>query len=241
MFNEYFQQIREGAIAAFPNEAIWLITKAGCRQVDNVHDNPLEYFACSERDSRKAQVEGLLAVVHSHPNNIAAPSAGDMQGQLDTGVPWAIIATDGVAADDMAWWGKGAPKAPLIGRTFRHGITDCYSIIKDYYEIEKGIELLEFPRDWKWWETDQNLFEQGFITAGFQVIDASEAKPGDVWLARLGGQMDVANHGGVLLENELMLHQIGARAPVDHSKPSAREPIYRYLPHITHWLRYVGN
>ena len=241
MFEQYLEQIRAEAIAAFPQEAIWLITEAGCRQVANVHDNPLEFFACSEKASRKAQAEGLLAAVHSHATNVAAPSSGDMQGQLDTSVPWAIIATDGVAANDIAWWGKGATKAPLVGRTFRHGITDCYALIKDYYEIEMGIDLPEFPRDWEWWKTDLNLFENGFKSAGFQAIDASEAKPGDVWLARLGGQMDVANHGGILLENDLALHQIGAKAPVDYSRPSAREPIYRYMPHITHWLRYVGN
>ena len=98
-----------------------------------------------------------------------------------------IIGTDGVSANDIIWWGKGVEKAPLIGRTFRHGVTDCYSLIKDYYEIEKGIVLPEFPRDWEWWKQgEQNLFEQGFTKAGFVRIDASEAKPGDVWLARIG-------------------------------------------------------
>lgn len=241
MFRQYFEQIQAGAIAAFPNEAVWFITDSGCQEVENIHPHPDKYFEVSDADHRRAMAEGLLAVVHSHPDNIAAPSSLDMEGQINTAVPWGIIATDGVAANDITWWGKGAPKQPLIGRTFRHGVTDCYSLIKDYYEIEKGITLPEFPRDWEWWKTDANLFEIGFEKAGFVKIDMSEAKPGDVWLARIGGEMDVANHGGILLDDELMIHQVGSKNPVDYTRPSAREPIYRYMPHITHWLRYIGN
>jgi cell wall-associated NlpC family hydrolase len=241
MFNQYLEQMQAGALAAFPNEAVFFITEAGCTEVENIHEHPDKYFAVADGDHRRAMAEGLLAVVHSHPDNIAAPSSLDMKGQMSTAVPWGIIGTDGVGVSDIAWWGKGAPKAPLIGRTFRHGITDCYSLIKDYYEIEKGIELPEFPRDWEWWKTNANLFEDGFKIAGFVKIDAPDAQPGDVWLANIGSEFGVANHGGLLLEDGLMLHQIGSKDPVDHSRPSAREPIYRYMPHITHWLRYVGT
>lgn len=242
MYEEHFELFRAGAIKAFPNEAVWFITKKGVREVKNTHEFPDTHFSVSDKDHQRAMKEGLLAVVHSHPDNVAAPSSLDMLGQINTAVPWGIIATDGVAANDIAWWGKGAPKQPLIGRTFRHGITDCYALIKDYYELELGIELPEFPRDWEWWKSgEQNLFEGGFTKAGFTKINASEARPGDVWLARIGGEMDVANHGGVLLEDELMLHQIGSKEPVDFTRPSAREPIYRYMPHITHWLRYTGS
>lgn len=240
MFPEHEEQIRAEAIAEYPREAVWFITSKGCHHVDNIHEDPEHYFEVSERDTRAAMSEGLLAVVHSHPNGIAAPSASDMRQQIGTAVPWAIVITDGVAAQEIVWWGKGVPKAPLLGRTFRHGITDCYALIKDYYDVELGIELPEFPRDWEWWDTDENLFEDGFIEAGFVRIDASEIRPGDVWLAQVGNA-GVANHGGVLIENDLMLHQIGSREAVDYSRPSAREPIYRYLRHITHWLRYEGG
>ena len=240
MFEEYFEQIRAEAVEAYPEEGVWLITKTGCHRVANVHEEPESYFAVSDRDTLKAMTQGLLAVVHSHPDGEAVPSSSDMHGQISTAVPWGVLTTDGVAASPIAWWGKGAPKDPLIGRTFRHGVTDCYALIKDYYEVELGIELPEFPRDWEWWLTDENLFETGFVEAGFIRIDASEVQPGDVWLARIGGE-GVANHGGILLDNSLMLHQIGSRKAVDHTRPSAREPIYRYMRHISHWLRYVGD
>lgn len=238
MFDEYLEQIRAEAIEAFPCEAVWLITAAGCARVENIHEDPENFFSVSEQDTRRALAAGLLAVVHSHPSNVAAPSASDMQGQINTAVPWAIVATDGVACSDLVWWGPGAPAGPLIGRGFRHGTADCYSLIRDYYRLEKGITLREFPRDWLWWEQGQTLFVDGFKEAGFFRIDADEARPGDVWLAQI--RSDTPNHGGVLLEDELALHQPGGKVPVELSKLSVREPIFRYMRHITHWLRYEG-
>jgi len=237
MFEQYESHIRQQAIEAYPLEAVWLITEDGCRHVENIHEDPENFFSISEADSRYAMARGLLAVVHSHPSNIAAPSASDMQSQINTAVPWGIVGTDGVDATRIAWWGNGTPKQPLVGRQFRHGISDCYSLIRDYYEEEKGVDLLEFPRDWEWWK-DQNLLVEGFPLAGFTRIDASEAEPGDVWLAQIAS--DVACHCGILLEDSLALHQVCSRNPVDDSRLSVREPIFRYQRYITHWLRYTG-
>lgn len=240
MFEQYVEQIEAEANKEFPKEAVWLITKKGCKRVKNVHEQPESYFRISEAETKKAMAAGLLAVVHTHPNGEAIPSSSDMAGQISTRVPWGILTCDGVGTSAIVWWGDGVEKPPLIGRTFRHGVTDCYALIKDYYDLELGIKLPDFPRDWAWWNEDQNLFEQGFTKAGFKQIDASDAQPGDVWLAKIGN-VEVANHGGVLLENDLMIHQTGSNDAVDDSRPSAREPIYRYLRHITHWLRYVGD
>lgn len=238
MFEEFEAQIMQQAAEAYPFEGVWLITSAGCRQAVNTHENPQHYFSISEADSRRAMAEGLLAVVHSHPGGVAAPSAADMQGQINTAVPWGVLSTDGVASSRIAWWGRGVPKQPLIGRKFRHGISDCYTLIKDCFEIDRGVELPEFPRDWRWWENSQNLFIEGFASAGFIRVDAEDARPGDVWLAQI--HTAVVCHGGILLENDLILHQLGSRRPVDDSRLSVREPLFRYYKHITHWLRYVG-
>lgn len=238
MFEQYEEIIRNEAIEQFPLEAVWLITESGCRLVENTHETPESFFSVSEQDTRKAMAEGLLAVVHSHPNGHAAPSASDMQGQLTTAVPWGVLSVEDGTASRIAWWGAGVEKQPLVGRKFRHGITDCYSIVKDYYELERGVQLPEKPRDWLWWQNGENLFIDDFKAAGFVRIEASEAKPGDVWLAQI--RSEVPCHCGVLLEDGLTIHQAGSHQAVDDSKLSVREPVFRYSRYITHWLRYVG-
>lgn len=236
---EQLQQIQQQAREQFPLEAIWLLREDGLHLVDNVHADPEKNFLVSEKDMALAWAKGLRAVIHSHPSGVSAPSAADMTCQLQTAVPWAVIGLDEHNIGDLAWWGKGAPKEPLVGRGFRHGITDCYALIKDYYEMELGIDLPEFPRDWEWWQHDMNLFSEGFTKAGFVRIEASQALPGDVWLAQI--RSDVPNHGGVLLEGELAIHQMGSKVAVDLTRPSVREPIHRYVSLITHWLRYEGG
>lgn len=238
-FDQYLEQIQDQAVAAYPLEAIWLITETGCLQVENIHEDPKNYFAVSERDTARAMLRGLLAVVHSHPDRAAAPSAMDMQGQINTNVPWGVLSTDGVVASEIAWWGTGVARQPLLGRGFRHGVTDCYGLIKDYYEIERGILLPDFPRDWQWWRQDQNLFAEGFPAAGFVRIDQKDAREGDVWMAHIG--TDIPNHGGILLADGLALHHPGSSREVDSSKLSIREPIFRYQRLISHWLRYEGK
>ncbi|MCY1360819.1 NlpC/P60 family protein [compost metagenome] len=206
----------------------------------NLAKDPTRTFHVHQKTMAAALSRGLLAVVHSHPDGYSVPSEADMVGQINTAVPWGIVATDGVACSAPTWWGAGTPKEPLIGRSFKHGVTDCYALIKDYYALERGIALPEFPREWGWWEQGGNLFTEGFAPAGFVQIPADQAQPGDVWLAQI--RSAVPNHGGILLENGLTLHQLGSpNKPIDETKPSVREPIFRYQGHITHWLRYAGG
>ena len=238
MFDQFSRQIREEALLAYPEEGVWVITGKGCRQVPNVAADPRNYFEISQADVALALAETLLAVVHSHPDGHPVPSEGDMRGQAGAAVPWGVLSTDGRECSDICWWGDQVERTPLIGRPFRHGVTDCYALIRDYYWMERGVRLPEFPRSWEWWKTGGKLFTEGFSKAGFVRIDQSEAQPGDVWLAQLKSQ--VPNHGGILVEGDLALHQAGSLRPFDPHKLSIREPVARYLPMITHWLRYVG-
>lgn len=237
LFKEYEPQIREQAVQAYPLEGIWLVTKAGCAQVENIHEDPENHFRVGIADMSRALSEGLLAIVHSHPDQENVPSAADMQGQINTAVPWGIVTAGAEGCSPIRWFGHETP--PLLGRPFVHGITDCYALIKDFYLLKKGVELPEFPRSWGWWNHGQDLFMEGFAKAGFRRISQEEARPGDVWLAKI--RSNTVNHGGVLVENDLMLHQMGTSTrPVDAARKSAREPISRYLSHIHIWLRYEG-
>ncbi len=236
LFSEFHAQIFAEAVEAYPEEAVWLITPGECRRVKNCHEQPTDYFRVSKQSLAAAMARGLLAIVHSHPGGISAPSEADMVGQVSTGVPWGLLSTDGTSATDLVWWGTPECVPPLLGRPFRHGVTDCYALIKDFYLLELGIHLPEFPRNWEWWNTGGPGFSEGFAAAGFSVIDESDARPGDVWLAQI--RSEVPNHGGILLDGEVVLHQAGSTRQVDQSKLSGREPLHRYRPLITHWLRH---
>ena len=247
MHDEHQAQIRSEALAAYPHEAVWLITADGaCRQVRNVHAEPAHAFAVSKNDMASAQARGLAAIVHSHPDYWACPSEADMHGQMATAVPWGIVATDGQDATPITWWGADTPRPPLEDRPFVHGVTDCYALIRDYYAETYGIELIEVPRAWEWWRTGGDLYQQQFAAAGFERITHEQAQPGDVWLMQL--RSPVPNHGGILLDHGRALHHPMARAggPVQPKARARIEPIHRWLPHIAAdrggiILRYTGH
>lgn len=238
MFDQYAEQIRAGALASYPNEAVWLITAAGCHQVENVATDPTTTFRVAKLEMVKAQAPGLLAVVHSHPDYPDCPSEADMRGQISSGVPWGIVATDGEQTTPIRWWGHDG-RPPLVGRGFVHGISDCYALIRDYYAEEFAITLPEYPRSWEWWRNGQDLYSDGFASAGFRRIAADEARPGDMWFAQL--RSPVPSHGGILLKHGLALHHPSGRLAVDPSRLSVREPIGRWLPYITHWMRHTSR
>lgn len=234
--SEQLNQIKLEAIEAYPYEAIWFLTKmGGLYQVENIHPEPEEHFSVSGMDSLQAQKEGLLAVIHSHCDKPEVPSKLDMELQERLAIPCGIISTNGKMATNINWLGDQSQ--PLIGRTFAHGTADCYSIVRDYYFQKKGVVLQDVPREWQWWNSgEENYLADLFASRGFYEIPMSQAKEGDVALIRVRGP--VIHHCGVVVGNDLLLHHPGADEPVDKSKLSIEEPIYRYLPYVEKFVRF---
>lgn len=146
----------------------------------------------------------VAAVVHSHPNASANPSMADRAQCERSGLPWLIVGWPSgaiVQVDPEGW------EAPLEGRTFHHGVLDCYTLAQDWYRREWGLVLPDFEREDGWWERGRglNLYRDGLAAAGFvQVHD--EPQRGDGLLMRV--LSDVENHAAVYLGDGLMLHHL---------------------------------
>lgn len=114
----------------------------------------------------------------------------------------------------------------LLGRPFKHGVTDCYSLIRDFYRINYGIELTDYARPDEWWNKGLNLYQDNILKEGFYLLDVhhSEWQPGDVLL--MGIQSRVANHAAVLVENGHIIHHLWGRL-------STKEPYRRFYRNLT--------
>lgn len=221
------------AIREFPKESCGFVVAGTYHPCANVAEEPHKFFRFIDDAYDMALVTGALqAVLHSHPNGPAYPSADDMRGQVATGVPWGIIIANDQMAADPIMWGDQLPIPELIGRAFVHGITDCYSLIRDYYRLEREIVIPEYPRSDSWWGAGEDLYSKGFAEAGFVPIGQSEVAPGDVFLMSI--KSPVLNHGGVYWGNDLILHHLPNR-------PSRREPAGIWKRGIDTWLRYEGD
>lgn len=238
--------MKEHAEKCYPNESCGLVLNDIYVECENVADEPQSFFKMSWDEIGEHSKE-IDAVVHSHPEGPQYPSASDMRSQLSFGIPFGIIplfakenSEDGVFLDvrDPFWFGDGVKKPPLIGRGFRHGVTDCYSIIRDWYSENRGVTLLEFPRDWEWWNHGEDLYAQFFSKAGFsELMNGETPDVGDVFLAAIA--TTTLNHAGIYLGNGEGLHHLTSSCSgYDPNTLSLRSPMERYMKFITKWIRY---
>jgi proteasome lid subunit RPN8/RPN11 len=237
---------QEHARSEFPKEACGLVVADTYFPCRNIAADPEQDFAVHPQDYANAVKNGKLQmVIHSHPNGPLFPTRTDMEQQVKMKLPWAIVPLDEERIGAPIVW--GADKRPaIIGREFVHGITDCYSLIRDVFAAGKDelakqeidwplapINLPEVPRDDEWWaQDDQDLYADHFEKFGFKKISFNEAQPGDVFLVKI--KSDKINHGGVLLANNLIAQHFPGRL-------SRREPAGIWARYADLWIRYIGD
>lgn len=217
----------------WPNEACGVIIAGAYYPLPNVHPRPRNAFRIDGRLYAEATATGQLeAIVHSHNDGDASPSAADMRGQDATGVPWAIIGcTGGGAVEDVVF--PADLSEPMIGHAFRHGVNDCYTAIRRWYWQRRGVLLPDFARDDQWWKMGGNLYADGFAKAGFRKLGPDEAPgEGDVGMLRMGASRAI-NHAVVLLTGHRIYHHLPTR--VDRT-----EPFGLWARKVEYWVRFVG-
>ena len=169
----------------------------------NLADTPDEHFVLDPADYAAVEDKGeIVAVIHSHPTTNHNPSPADRVACEQSGLPWHIV------NPNTENWGYCEPegfKLPYVGREFSHGVVDCYSLCRDWYKREFGLELRNYPRRDKWWEHGENLYLENFEKEGFRRIPIAELQRGDALLMQLVSP--VPNHAAIYLGDQQVLQQ----------------------------------
>jgi proteasome lid subunit RPN8/RPN11 len=225
-----------------------LVRDLGARVEGLIHSHPGDWPVPTAGDMRQQQAMDIPWGIYSV----------DLPRDEDRKVKPGRIAPDHLYASPVVWFGRQVPKGPLVSRPgvaargFCHGHTDCVSAILDWHALQ-GIDLPEPPRSWEWWLADENgkrgdLYRDNFEGYGFQRIDGPVI--GAVALMALGVERDasgrrrkvaVLNHAGVLVEDDLFLHHLTGRDPIDPGRLCCREPFGLWrdgsnVPIV--WVRY---
>lgn len=243
------QAIQRHAVEAYPNESCGLVIGGQYHPKENIHPEPREAFAIADREFPRDG--SLQAVVHSHPEGKLEPSIADMEYQLAGSVPWGVLTVKETSdyellPSDVLWWGDQLDPPPLLGRQFRSGPSgsdgkgDCYALIRDFYRLELGIRIAEFPRDDAWYSNPKmlgDMYRENFNKAGFKAISRHDVRHGDVLLMNVMSKNNSPNHGGIYID------QPPHRGAVLHhliNRLSVRDSAHRFNNCITHFLRYEG-
>jgi proteasome lid subunit RPN8/RPN11 len=170
----------------------------------------------------------IIAVVHSHPDSGPEPSLFDIAVHAKSRMVWWIVGLK----DGVPTWHEmpAAGEMPLEGRVFVHGAIDCYTLIRDYYRQERGIELLDFYRQDDWWHKGGNLYVENFAKAGF--VETSTPSNGDVVIMAIGSPTPC--HGAIWLDGDILLHHLYGRLSCRDVYGAA------FRERTTHFLTYKG-
>ena len=187
-----------------------------CRNLSAQSD---EYFILDPEDYIKGSNLGeITAIIHSHPDTPPVASQADKMSCEQTKLPWYIV------NPKTEQWGYYEPcgyKAPLLGRPWVWAVTDCWSLIVDWYKEEKGIELLDYERPTRIEEfTDDPVFERYLPSRGFKLLEPDESlKNGDVLAMSILGKG--LNHVAIFLDGDVLHHSA--------DRLSCREPYSPWL------------
>ena len=247
--SKYIPRLRHLSLRKPDEEICGYISEGRVMPLKNTSDNIRESFKLSKAGQRAIDAainrEGRenVYLYHSHPQSlseyydamefsaqdIAILDAANLQGILIHTQTGAISHYD------------PATIAPLTGRRWVTSHQNCYTLIKDWYKIHRGIELGHYylhstdaPQQAGW-----NDFEESIASEGFKLVSHSacdEILTGDLVLFKLGRTVN-SNHIGVIhdAEKNLLMHHPG-------SQVSLAEPYGKLLRRTTHQVwRYVGS
>ena len=201
------------AAEMYPQECCGVIVEGAyirCRNISQQKDA----FEIHHEDLAKAEDQGeIQAYVHSHPDATTRASDLDLHQIELHEKPWVICAYPDL---DFAVYEPCNHQFPLIGRNYHHGWQDCYSIVRDFYLRELDIELIDFKRVDRWWESSENesLYLDNFAKANF--IEVNDLKYGDVMLCRVG-RTEHVNHAVIWLGDKGALKSEQAEACIGQS------------------------
>ena len=187
-------------------------------------------FIIDPNDFIKAEESGnILAVIHSHPVTPPIASQADKISCENSELPWHIV------NPKTEQWGYYEPtgyKPPLIGRHWVWGITDCWALVRDWYEETKGIILCDWDRPTTPEEFIADpMFERCAWRTGFRQLRPEEKlQNGDLLFMSI--MATGLNHVAIFLDGDV-LHHLADRI-------SCKEPYNEWLLKCTGMrLRYA--
>jgi proteasome lid subunit RPN8/RPN11 len=211
-----------------PGECVAVVDASGeLKPLENIHPEPETNFRVGEAEWIEA-LERAALVVHSHPKNEPSawtPSESDQRSQIAHRKPWAIVPPTGAAFVI----GAEEPSRALVGRGFRHGVDDCFGIVRDAWQRWSGTRVPNFPRRWRWWADGEPLIENGLAALGFVPVAGGRGRRGDVVALKLRGP--VYHHLAFLESAAEMLHHPSPNLPYDPTVLSRTESAERWLAH----------
>jgi cell wall-associated NlpC family hydrolase len=105
----------------------------------------------------------------------------------------------------------------FLGKDFIHGTNDCFSLVREFYQVAFGIEITNYARPDYWWNAGLDLYSEFFPREGFksvEIVRPSELKYGDVILMAI--KSTVPCHAAIYIgEGKILHHFYGRKSSIE--------------------------
>lgn len=196
----------------------------------NISINPREHVVINPSDQLNASILGeIIYLYHSH-NEYDEASQLDLQ--TINSLKYKLIIFNN-KTQKFSFYEPAGYYNSYIDRDYKIGITDCYSLVIEYYKKEFNIEIPDFHpnRTLTWYKENIDFIDKALAKLKFPTILPDAIKERDIIVLEYGKNR---NHFGVCLANNLFLHH-----PM--GKKSLIEPIHLYKDKIKYGIRPISQ
>lgn len=229
--NKIKQQIKQLALQT-DNEICGVIINNNVYPCQNISVNPQKNFTISPLDYlkiNKIKDNKIDYIYHSHNQN-STFSEFDKINLYNLKLRGFLYSKK---SDSFSYFFPESYQNKYVGRLFEIGISDCYSLICDYYQNELNIELPKIKRADGWHKKTPNIINEN-IPSSFIRIKLEESKKNDIIVFDLLNN-NIPCHFGIYLENDLILHHPRNKLSTIELMSSERKKKIAYL------LKYIWN
>lgn len=165
MLNTYLEnRIRNACLMDKERESVGLIYESNkTKKIDialckNDSEDPCNHFVLSPYDYlRVAHKNRVYALFHSHVNDETEFSELDKINSENYNLIYILYNLKHNLFRE--YFPTKSYKSKYIGREFKMGSSDCFILIKDYYQNELGISINDgIERDEEWYTKNKNIF-----------------------------------------------------------------------------------
>lgn len=222
-------QILKYCLEKYPEEACGVIlNKKGTLTwipCENIAEDKENSFKISAIDFASLSLQGdIYAIVHSHPDATCEPSEKDKKASEHLKVPYHIYS---IPSGEKHIYTPTNSIKPYIGRVYEFGVTDCWTLVRDYYlkEFNYKLPMIEFDEDF--YEKGLDYFGKSIEPWGGEEV--STPQKGDIVYFNI--MNDIENHCGVYIGEGKYIHHMRDRL-------SCTDSIYsRWGKYITRYIR----
>tara|TARA_R100001594_G_scaffold75192_1_gene109942 strand:+ start:380 stop:1072 length:693 start_codon:yes stop_codon:yes gene_type:complete len=186
-----------------------------------------EFVICPDNWIEAEDAGELVGVFHSHPNCSPKPSKTDLISCNYLDLPFYIV---NPSSNEWHVMEPDGYKQPLIGRSWKWGTSDCWTLVIDYF-AEKGLTVKNWPRPNNSEDILTNgIFERLIPKSGFKIVE-DEMQVGDLLLMKFVGPDP--DHVAVYIGDQMMIHhadkRLSSRDLYNQALINATVRRYRYV------------